>query len=344
MADRPGPVNGNLPGVTQPPGGPYDNTSGQSGFGPRGGQQYPQWPPHSGGYSGRWSTDSSSSPYGWQSDSNRSGIPGESVYRGFGTFDEPARGGNRRRTRWGVVTGLTLAALLLASAITISIHYGTASSPSGGNVAADEERSSTTARTAPPAPEPEIDGWQVGYNERSRFAYDVPRDWSVLPSERSYTISGVPNVTFHGLVDGPSYRCGDRTLVAGRVVSALVEDEKPMSKTAEGLFEEAVTDFYATNGVDPDVSFEPAEPRETTVEGFDAVRLSGTVTLGGERSGDGKTGCLPEKATMATLVVQAREHYVVLVASADSERPASAPSAPGEKVVPRIVDSARTVR
>ncbi|WP_092627545.1 hypothetical protein [Actinopolyspora mzabensis] len=244
-----------------------------------------------------------------------------------------------------VVTGLTLAVLLLASAITISIYYGTTSSPSGGNVAADEERSSTSTWTAPPAPEPVIEGWQVGYNERSQFAYDVPQSWNVLPAEQSYTISGVRNVTFHGLVDGPSYRCDNRTLVAGRVVSAWVDAETTMSNAAKSFYEKARTDFYATNGVAPEISFETAEPRETTVDGFDAVRLSGTVTLGDERNSSNEAaGCLPTKVTMATLVVKAEEHYVVLVASADSERPAASPSAPGEDVVPRIVDSARTVR
>ncbi|MGJ7906167.1 hypothetical protein ACOQFL_06765 [Actinopolyspora sp. H202] len=325
--------------MTQPPGGPYDNTSGQSGFGPRGGQQYPQWPPHSGGSPGGWSADSGSSPYGWHSDSNHSGMPRESVYRGFGTFDEPARGGSRRGTRWRVITGLALAVLLLASAITISIYYGTASSPSGGNVAAGEESASATNWIPPPAPEAEIEGWQVAYNRRIQLAYDVPPDWNVYPSDEQYSIPEFGELTFRGLVDGPSYRCDGTPLVGGRVVSTRLSTGKTMPEAATALLNTAKKNFYTTNGVAQHVSIETGEPRETTVEGFEAVRLSGTVTLHGEGA-----RCVPTQATMAALVIKARDDYVVLVASADSERPASSPSAPGERLVPRIIDTARPVR
>ncbi|SDP45879.1 hypothetical protein SAMN04487905_104199 [Actinopolyspora xinjiangensis] len=266
-------------------------------------------------------------------------MPRESVYRGFGTFDEPS-GGPPRKPGWGVITGLTLAVLMLVGAITISIYYGTTSSPTNGDTAAGGDLPSTTTWTPPPAPEPRIDGWQVGYNRRIQLAYDVPENWNVLPSDQRYSIPELGDMTFRGLVDGPSYQCGGTTLVGGRAVSTRVLAEDTMSRTAEAFFDAAGANFYDPGGDARDISLEPGEPRETTVEGYDAVRLSGTVKL----PADGGAKCVPTEATMAVLVVEARDDYVVLVASADSERPAPSPNARGDRIVPRIVESARPVR
>ncbi|KGI81879.1 hypothetical protein IL38_09135 [Actinopolyspora erythraea] len=238
-----------------------------------------------------------------------------------------------------MITGLTLAVLMLAGAITIGIYYGT-TSPRSGEVAAGGDRPSTTTWTPPPAPEPRIDGWQVGYNRRIQLAYDVPGNWQVLPSDQRYSIPELGDMTFHGLVDGPSYQCGGATLVGGRAVSTRVLAEDTMSRTAEAFFDAAGANFYASGGDARNISLDLDEPRETTVEGYDAVRLSGTVRL----PADGEARCLPTEATMAVLVVEARDDYVVLVASADSERPAPSPEARGDRIVPRIVESARPVR
>lgn len=322
--------------MTQPSGG-HDNTPGRAGFGPQGGQ-HPQWPSNPSGPAGGWSAGGHSSPYGWQTDPSRPDSPSGSVYRGFGTFEEPAGGGKPpSKTNWGVIGVLALVVVLLGSAVGLGIYYGTAE-PRGQEATGAGNRTTSPTWTPPGAPEPRIEGWQVGYNSESQLAYDVPENWNVLDSEREYSIPSLGDITFHGLVDGPYYDCGGKKVVGGRAVSTTVKPDRSMSETAKKFLRRSGRHFYTAGGNAEEVSVNAEEPRDADVEGFEAVRISGTVKM------PEASRCLPTEAEISTLVVQAENSYVVLVVSADSERPASSPSASGERTVPRVLDSARPVR
>ncbi|WP_242687247.1 MULTISPECIES: hypothetical protein [unclassified Actinopolyspora] len=322
--------------MTQPSGG-HNNTPGRAGFGPQGGQP-PQWPAHQSGSSGGWSAGGHSSPYGWQTDPARPGSANGSVYRGFGTFEEPAGGGKPPgKTNRGVIGVLALVIVLLGSAVGLGIYYGT-SRPAEQQAAGAGSRTTSPPRTTPGAPEPRIEGWQVGYNSEGQLAYDVPGNWNVLGSEREYSIPSLGDVTFHGLVDGPYYDCGGKRVVGGRAISTTVKPDRSMSETAEEFLLRSGRHFYTAGGSSGEVSVNAEQPRDADVEGFEAVRISGTVEM------PETSPCLPTEAEISALVVQAKNSYVVLVVSADSERPASSPPAAGERTVPRVLDSARPVR
>lgn len=219
----------------------------------------------------------------------------------------------------------------------LGIYHGTAE-PTGRETAGAGNRTTSPTWTPPEAPEPRIEGWQVGYNSESQLAYDVPADWNVLDSEQEYSIPSLGDITFHGLVDGPYYDCGGRKVVGGRAISTTVKPDRSMSETAKKFLRRSGRHFYTDGGSAEEVSVNAEEPRDADVEGFEAVRISGTVKM------PEASRCLPTEAKISALVVRAENSYVVLVASADSERPASSPSAPGERTVPRVLDSARPVR
>ncbi len=237
-----------------------------------------------------------------------------------------------------MIVALTLAAVLLVGAVGLGVYYG-AVRPSHDNAApAGGTESPSTTRNAPEAPAPRIHGWQVGYNPRNRLAYDVPSDWNVLDPSRGYSVPALGDVTFHGLVDGPYYQCAGERRTAGRVVSTAVEPDRSMAETAREFLRRSGRNFYAAGGAESEVSVETGTPSTTDVGGFEAVRLSGTVRV------PESSPCLPTKARIATLVIRAKDTYVVLLAGADSLRPDSSPPAEGEELVPRILDSARPVR
>ncbi|QGK70957.1 hypothetical protein GIY23_16825 [Allosaccharopolyspora coralli] len=257
-------------------------------------------------------------------------------YSGFGMFEEPLRDGRKpRRRKWLTITAVVVAVLALAGGVAAALVFGGTTPQRPAPQAAPPPAPTSTTFVPPDAPEPVVPGWQVAYNPLGQIAYDVPPDWQVLPENDTWSAPTLGNVVFQGLSNGAPYSCGGG-FVRGQVGSTAVEQAQPIDVTANQFADAVGREIYRTTS--PQMQLQLAPPQPLQIDGVEAVRVDATATL------PPGNPCLPTEATISTVVFQAKESFVVVVAGADSAGGPPEPAAPGAEVVGQIVESARPVR
>ncbi len=257
-------------------------------------------------------------------------------YSGFGMFEEPLLNGRKpRRRKWLTIMVVAVAVLMLASGVTAALMVGGTPQQPAPQAAPPPPPAASTTFVPPAAPEPVVPGWQVAYNPQGQIAYDVPPDWQVLPENDTWAAPSLGNVVFQGLSNGVPYTCGGG-FVRGQVGSTAVEQSQPIDVTANQFADLVGREIYRTTS--PQMDLQVAPPQPLQIDGVEAVRVDATATL------PPGNPCLPTEATISTVVLKAKESFVVVVAGADSAGGPPEPPAPGAEVVGQIVESTRPVR
>jgi hypothetical protein len=263
------------------------------------------------------------------------------AYQGFGLYQQqPPPGGEPPRKDKNLVMIFSIVAIvvIIAAVVTIVLlNRGTSepvaqNNPPGASTSSSRPPNSRSTTTTKPSGtsgsaglQPQNAGWTVIKNDKAKLIYEVPPEWTPLPTG-SLSAKSLPNAVIYFPATVGEYQCEGNGYSRGGLGAGTIAKSDPAT-AATTIAKAFATEFYSSGTATVDAG---------------APKTSGTKTQVDATISTTGNNCLATKGKVSVLVIDSgAADYQFLVVNGDVTGGPATPPPPADADLQKMVDSAR---